>query len=445
MKTKILLALMMISVAYTAESQIAINVDAHQKKPDRDITFKYISKSPQLGLVLRAIEKSTGETIEFSPRDLKNIEFTPKDLSQVWQSELLKAGTYEKLLSGYQYNIRRAMEEEMGDYLSRLEQGGRFYIDNYLETRLYGILRRIYAVRPDDGRPGVMSLRIITDLTPDAWVGPDGTMIITTGMITAVNSEDELMALMAQEVAHFALDHYMNNYDSLAAMYAETNLSLVIKYNPFQEKQADGCAVSVLKILGKNPAALGSVLRKVRRYGEITGNYYMTTANGEFPVAAGRSAAFSDTDNFFSADFERMISPIISYNAFDAYNQSQYPLCKWLLNRNMESGEATAEDYILMSKALLLLSDTEEKDREALNMVRRVIVPGNAVPSEAYKQEALVLMRMNRNDEATASLDHYAISLEDNYKKYSSMSGDWSQMLSYITAEKNWVERIRRR
>lgn len=436
---------MMISVAYTAESQIAINVDAHQKKPDRDITFKYISKIAQLGVVLRAIEKSTGETIEFSPRDLKNIEFTPKDLSQVWQSELLKAGTYEKLLNGYQYNIRRAMEEEMGDYLSRLEQGGRFYIDNYLETRLYGILRRIYPVRPDDGRPGVMSLRIITDLTPDAWVGPDGTMIITTGMITVVNSEDELMALMAQEVAHFALDHYMNNYDSLAARYAETNLSLVIKYNPFQEKQADGYAVSVLKILGKNPAALGSVLRKVRRYGEITGNYYMTTANGEFPVAAVRSAAFSDTDNFFSADFERMISPIISYNAFDAYNQSQYPLCKWLLNRNMESGEATAEDYILMSKALLLLSDTEEKDREALDMVRRVIVPGTAVPSEAYKQEALVLMRMNRNDEAATSLDHYAVSLEENYKKYSSMSGDWSQMLSYITAEKNWVDRTRRR
>ena len=200
-----------------------------------------------------------------------------------------------------------------------------------------------------------------------------------------------------------------------------------------------------LKILDKNPAALGSVLRKVRRYGEMTGDYYMTTANGEFPLAVSRSATFSDTDTFFSADYEKMISPIISYNAFDAYNQSQYLLCRWLLNRNMESGEATAEDYILMSQTLLLLSDTEEKDREALEMVRRVIVPGSAVPAEAYKQEALVLMRMDRNDEAAVSLDRYAGSLEENYKKYSSMSGDWSQMLSYITAEKNWVDRTRRR
>ncbi len=167
--------------------------------------------------MLSAIEKSTGETIEINSRDLKNIEFMPKDLNQVWQSELLKAKTYEKLLRGFQYDLRNSMEEEMGDYLGRLEQGGRFYIDSYLETRLYGILRRIYPVRPDDGRPGIMSLRIITDLSPDAWVGPDGTMIITTGMITAVNSEDELMALMAQEVAHFALDHFMNNCDSLVA------------------------------------------------------------------------------------------------------------------------------------------------------------------------------------------------------------------------------------
>lgn len=447
MRTKILLVLILISVAYSAEAQIMLNVDAHQKKPDKDITFKYISKSAQSGFVLRAIEKGTGETIDINSRDLKNVEFMPKDLNQVWQSELLKAKTYEKLLRGFQYDLRNAMEEEMVEYLGRLEQGGRFYIDSYLETRLYGILRRIYPVRPDDGRPGVMSLRIITDLSPDAWVGPDGTMIITTGMITAVNSEDELMALMAQEVAHFALDHYMNNYDSLVANLTELDLylPLVIKYNPVQEKQSDGCAVSVLKILDKNPAALGSVLRKVRRYGEMTGDYYLTTADGAFPLAASRAASFSDTDTFFSADYEKMISPIISYNAFDAYNQSQYPLCRWLLDRNMESGEATAEDYILMSQTLLLLSDTEEKDREALAMVRRVIIPGTAVPAEAYKQEALVLMRMDRNDEAAASLDRYAESLEENYKKYSSMSGDWSQMLSYITAEKNWVNRTRRR
>jgi hypothetical protein len=445
MKTKILLVLMMISVACAAEAQITLNVDAHQKKPDKDITFKYILKSVQSGVVLRAIEKGTGETIEINSRDLKNVEFMPKDLNQVWQSELLKAKTYEKLLRGFQYDLRNAMEEEMRNYLGGLEQGGRFYIDSYLETRLYGILRRIYPVRPDDGRPGIMSLRIITDLSPDAWVGPDGTMIITTGMITAVNSEDELMALMAQEVAHFALDHYMNNYDSLVANVTEPDLSLVIKYNPVQEKQADGCAVSVLKILDKNPAALGSVLRKVRRYGEMTGDYYMTTANGAFPLAASRAATFSDTDTFFSADYEKMISPIISYTAYDAYNQSQYPLCRWLLDRNMQSGEATAEDYILMSQTLLLLSDTEEKDREALAMVRRVIVPGTAVPAEAYKQEALVLMRMDRNEEAAASLDRYAVSLEENYKKYSSMSGDWSQRLSYITAEKNWVDRTRRR
>jgi len=445
MKTKILLILIIISVSCAAEAQIMLNVDAHQKKPDRDITFKYISKSLQSGVVLSAIEKSTGETIEISSRDLKNVEFMPKDLNQVWQSELLKARTYEKLLRGFQYELRNAMEEEMGEYLGRLEQGGKVYIDNYLETRLYGILRRIYPVRPDDGRPGVMSLRIITELSPDAWVGPDGTMIITTGMITAVNSEDELMALMAQEVAHFALDHYMDNYDSLVATLTEPDLSLVIKYNAFQEKQADGCAVSVLKILDKNPAALGSVLRKVRRYGEMTGDYFLTTVNGAFPMAVNRAVPFNDTDIFFSTDYEKMISPIISYTAFDAYNQSQYPLCRWLLDRNMKSGEATAEDYILMSQTLLLLSDTEEKDREALAMVRRVIVPGKEVPAEAYKQEALVLMRLERNDEAAASLDRYAASLEENYKKYSSMSGDWSQMLSYITAEKNWVDRTRRR
>lgn len=114
----------------------------------------------------------------------------------------------------------------------------------------------------------------------------------------------------------------------------------------------------------------------------MTGDYYISTADGEFPMAESRSATFSNVETFFSADYEKMISPIISYNAFDAYNQSQYLLCRWLLNRNMVSGEATAEDYILMSRQLLLLSDNEKKDREALDMVRRVIIPGGSVPSQ---------------------------------------------------------------
>ncbi len=41
---------MMISVGYAAEAQIILNVDAHQKKPDKNITFKYISKSLQSGV-----------------------------------------------------------------------------------------------------------------------------------------------------------------------------------------------------------------------------------------------------------------------------------------------------------------------------------------------------------------------------------------------------------
>ena len=85
---------MMISVANAAEAQIILNVDAHQKKPDKDITFKYIFRNPQSGVVLRAIEKGTGEIIEINSRDLKNFEFMPKDLNQVWQSELLKAKSY---------------------------------------------------------------------------------------------------------------------------------------------------------------------------------------------------------------------------------------------------------------------------------------------------------------------------------------------------------------
>ena len=433
-------------VATVASGQIAVNISARNRNTKEQITINTVARFGGRLIVQTAPDPATGQVSIISFADLRKYEFIPGNIESLWQFKMLEHKVYDDLLGGgYHYDRRYAMEELMREFMVTAEQNGSFYIDSYLESRLYGILRMVYPVRHTDRRPGVLSLRILSDITPDSWVGPDGTMVITTGMITAMNSELELMALMAQEVAHFALDHHLSNFNSLLLVGMVPALGNIIRYSTQQELKADECAVSVLEGYGESPAVLASMLRKVLAYGELMGNYYLGSTNGFFPDAVSRAVAHTDTLTYFSTDYERLIAPVISFNAFKAYSQSQYLLCRRLLERNIASGEASADDRVLLSQAMMRLAGSDQEYENALSVVRSVIGRDEEAPPEAFKQEALLLLSLERRREAETALTRYEAALVREEQKYTTMAGDWSQMLSYLASEKEWVTRTRRR
>ena len=445
-KTAILLIIMLLSVSGAVYSQIPVSLKGTNRATGEVITINSVIRPLGRLAVQTAPDSVTGiiETILYP--ELRKYDIVPTDIESLWQIKMLGSQIYDGLLkSGYSYDLRYAMEEMMREFVSRAEQNNSFYIDSYLEARLYGLLRMVYPVRNSDKRPGILSLRILSDIVPDAWVGPDGTLIITTGMITAVNSEAELMALMAQEVAHFALDHHLSNYNNLLLTGKEPALGNLIRYTTKKELVADLCAVSVLKFYRIDPAILASMLRKVLAAGELMGNYYLGSTNGFFPDAATRAASYPDTVVWFSGEYEKMIAPVISYNAFSAYNQSQYLLCRRLLERNIASGAVSPDDLVLLSQAMMKLSGSDQEDENALAVVRSVTGTMEEPSPGAYKQEALLLLRLGRKAEAGKALDRCDEALDREAQKYRAMTGDWSQMLSYLASEKEWVDRTRKR
>ena len=60
-----------------------------------------------------------------------------------------------------------------------------------------------------------------------------------------------------------------------------------------------------------------------------------------------------------------------------------------------------------------------------------------------YKRQ--LLMRLGRRGETETALDRYQEALEREEMKYSSRPGDWSEVLSYLASEKEWVARTRTR
>lgn len=445
-KTCILLFIMLLSVSYEAFSQIRVNIKARNRSTGDTITLTNVTRSRGFLAVQTDTDQVTGKAVSILYTDLRNYTLIPDNIESIWQKKCLESDVYENILkSGYSYDRRYEMEEMMKEYLVRAEQNNSFFIDSYLESRLYAILRKVYPVRHTDRRPGILSLRILADIIPDAWVGPDGTMIISTGMIAALNSEDELMALMAQEVAHFALDHHLANYSNTLVSGTEPALGNLIRYNPEQEMAADRCAFEVLGAYDRNAYELGSMLINVLSYSELMGNYYIGTSKGFFPDAAARASSFSGIVTEISTDYDKQIAPVLSYNAYSAYNQSQYLLCRRLIERLIATGVSTADEMVLLSQAIMNLSGSNAEDEKALAVVRSVTIGTAEPPTGAFKQEALLLMRLGQRDEAEKALSRYEESLSRDENKYSSMTGDQSRMLDYLASEKEWATTIRRR
>ena len=445
-RTAVLLISFLLLAVTESSGQISVNLNARNRNTGELVTINTVARPAGRLVVLTAPDPETGQASIIGFTDLRKYEFLPGNIESLWQLKLLESKVYEGLLAyGYHYDRRYEMEEKMKEFMTSAEQSGSFYIDSYLESRLYGILRMVYPVRNTDMRPGILSLKILSDITPDAWVGPDGTLVITTGMITAVHSEVELMALMAQEVAHFALDHHMNNFNNALLNGLEHALGNVIRYSSQQEIQADKCAVAVLEAYGEKPAILASMLRKVIAYGELMGNYYIVSTNGFFPDAISRAATSSDTLLCFSPEYEKLIAPVISYNAFSAYNQSHYLLCRRLIERNISSGQVSDDDLVLLSQAMMKLSGYDEEDEKALTVVRLVTRKKDTAPPEAFKQEAILLLRLGRRSEAETVMDSCEAALVREEQKYRSMPGDWSEMLRYLASEKEWISKTRTR
>jgi len=87
---------------------------------------------------------------------------------------------------------------------SRQMQGGDYTVDPEVAAYVSSVGNRLAAVS-DRGLP--YEFKIINDSTPNAWALPGGKLAINRGMLTELNSEAELAAVLGHEIVHAAARH----------------------------------------------------------------------------------------------------------------------------------------------------------------------------------------------------------------------------------------------
>jgi len=431
------------------------------------------------------IELEGGAKLLIDSRDLKRIRFdSPKNIYDVWKQASLESDLYHNLADkGIQLDVRKELEEESLDFINRYEEYDAFFSDDYLEDYLQTLLYKIHPISLEDGRPGHLSIKIIKSTTPNAFSLPNGMIMISTGLLSLIESEAELISILAHEVSHFVLDHHITNINNeidrqkraefwagvatLAAAATEAYLAteydfiptgdltfstaiiassiaynaverLGAKYSREQEYEADRMAGKLLKFIGVDTTAYRSVLVRLKKYAISTGDYGMFLDSESHPNIDSRinaAGGYIDPANFKSLKYSMLVSMATTYSAVQEYNLMHYTSSMKLVDRNIEAGVATEMDYLLKGMLTRSLSDTHESNTEALKYIREAKNLGVMHNDYVYKQEGITLLRLQDHDNAITAFTNYLNALEKIEHKDSYILSEmkWTRIMIYKT------------
>jgi Zn-dependent protease with chaperone function len=429
-----------------------------------------------------------GSSILLDPKKIKLFEFLNiENREKIWDKNLVFNGVYANLIQkGMQYELRNELNNEAVEFINILSTEDRFFKDAYFEDYLYSLLNKIHIGILSDRRPGNLYIKILKETQPNAFALPNGCIIITTGLLSTIQSEDELIGILAHEVAHFVLDHQIMNYNksvdrkkraefwsafaTVVAASADVYLTsknsnhipgiltastaiaasviseeiitqLGVKYNQEQEIEADKAAKELISILKYNKLGLSAALQRIKNYCILTGNYIALSGSGSHPSLDSRINQLGMVENleaFTQNEYLKKVSLINSYNAWiELWYFSHHLAAKELADRNIKNGIGTETDYLVKAVVLRRLLNTKESNEEVIDLISKAKSININSLITLYKEEALTLLRLGRKEESKKSFQTYLSQLNELKAKLES-----SNKKSELEDEIDWTKKM---
>ncbi len=407
------------------------------------------------------------------------LELHPKNMEQFWMCEYIKADMldyYDR--KGYSRSLRRELIDESDEYMDGISD--LFYDDPYIETYVRNIFVKVTPRNFNSKRTEQANVKIVQSPTPYANMLANGTLLISTGLLSTLDSEEELSAIIASNIAHHVLDHPVINVKKqisrarraefwggfmvavaggieialtenndnyipggilLTAAVADEALNysaaqrLGMGFNKKQIKEADRVGKAFLKFSGIEPAALSSALYKIADY-HIRN--LRTISEDNFNNLKQRVKDLGEPRKSLEGRlYQRKMSGVNTLNAIIQLNSNNYEAAKALAEKNIQNKLATDEDYVVLVKANMQYAVTREENEKCLELIQTGKALSEIPNLELYKQEILVLMRMDKQAKANEALGEY-LSLLSDFKESTSNIND----SEWANKEINWANKL---
>ena len=411
-----------------------------------------------------------------------------RNIQDFWNNRILTDVIPHIKEDGYRYSMRQEIEEEALTYISKVKSYELDFNDPYLESYIYGLVCKIAPAYLIDGRPNNVNILIQQSPEVNAFTYPNGTIVLNTGLLAALHSEDELVAILAHEIAHFILDHSIvniieqkerekraafwsslltgvtamaegviasknNYYTPGVASIGVATLSTVIssriverlgmEFNWDQEKEADQIALQILKLLKYDPNGLATALSRI---GEEALNNHRSALyihSDTHPSLIERIDLVGQPSSPAQQNYEQTVSFAVTNAAIMKYQDKRFKQCLPLLTQNINNQVATAEDLLLKASCILYTQNAQSSNEEALELINqsKQISPNNI---NIYKNEIIAVTRLNQITKAIELLNEYKHCLDMLREQSQSYQSPriWENTFSFIRSENMWTEQM---
>ena len=428
------------------------------------------------------------DTIPINSKIGDRFNFKYDNIQDLWDELIISNVLVSLQKKGTQNSLRNEMEEEALEYISQQKAYNIVLNDPYLENYIYSLIAKIAPIDIVDGRPGNVNILIIDNPSLNAGMYSNGTMIIHTGLLSALHSEDELVAILSHEIAHFVLDHSVQNVNKASsrkkraefwaalatgitavaegvaasksnyyapgaatlgmAILSSTVATQIVErlgmnYNAEQEEEADRIAIRVLELLGYDKNALATALNRMQENMVKERSNMMYFQSYTHPALVDRIKKTGVPQNITNPEYEKEVSFAITSSARLKYEDRRFRQTLPLVDMNINNGVASAEDYILKANCLLALHNDENSNNEVLSLINKAkaIDESNI---NIYKAEILGNLRLRKFGVAQQLLQNYISALNDMEVQLKEIESDitWDSNYKFIVSERDWANRM---
>jgi tetratricopeptide (TPR) repeat protein len=344
-------------------SRKAVMMDKHRRFNKGD-TVNVLASYSKYGYSLYVV--TNGERTEETPSSKISII---GDSLTFWEDIWFKSKSYSAF--DRKVKVPNAYQKQKSlDILLSLQEQNKIYEDPFVEDYL---LQKLILIRPPHEFFGKDSshfnLKLLNQPSEEIIVLPNKTILVSVDWLAGTSTADEVIMALNKAVIYAFLGYHLDYYKSEPA---------------YEEESED---LSDL---------LSGTKQKLR-------------------VHATRLFKEQKRQDIFNEQvpYLNVISGIITYVAWQEYYNQNYEKSIDLLNKVIDNGFATDEEFFLKAKIYRQLYNSPEKNQEALSHINKAMDINTFRFPELMQEKGLILFRLNRYSEAKTAFEKYLESLTE--------------------------------
>jgi Zn-dependent protease with chaperone function len=413
--------------------------------------------------------------------------------TQIWMdntsAQEIAQGNYQQSLHNHHWNYknRKILHDASQEYLIQLELQDAFYIDPGLEDYLYQLVNQIRSKEFPAQQKVHLNVKMIKSVIPETFSFANGTIIISTGMLSLLQSEDELLAILAREVAHLTLDHNVETYTAIqtkrtiagiigAGAYIASTVNAMDKgesfwdadylgsfvgagsellsygllsalgvgYNKSRTYEADKIAQEWIMANKKNPYALAQAIRRLQFYEnqhrgtihELSENRFFLKNRFENILSKKKYKLLPSGIKMtqIDSDYDTNISDCLKTNSKLLVANECYTEALPLLERSIQSEWTSGESYLLKAIALRHTKYSDDDNENILSILDKAEKNAVADLPWIWSERALIHLRLDENNAALEALIRY----EEYFEQDQSDNTLWARrMIAKLEKRRN--------